>query len=685
MPLLAPLFLLGLAAIAVPVLVHLVRREKRDPTAFPSLMFLELTPAPLSARRHLRDPLLFALRALAVLALVLAFARPVFGRAAQAGSVDQRRREIVVLLDRSFSMRVAQRWAAARASTDSVIGTLASGDRLTLMPFDRRAVAVTDATGDVTQLREALDTMAPTDESTRLAPAIALAQERLARSDAPRKLVVLISDFQRSAWDITADVQLATGTELVPVDVAGAALIADRSVRSVEVRPTGSGAAQQVIVSARVANAGEAMRAVTARLEIGGRVVEERRVDLPRDGVASVNFAAVGLSTEPVPARVSIDADAVPGDDAHHFLLQPTPALRVLVIEPRESPYLTRALSIGNAPRFDVITRTPDRVKAADLVGRRLVILTDGAFPTGIGASSLVRFVEEGGGLIVALGEPASARSWQGPASVLIPGEISGITDSRGSDGAVLGSLDQQHPALALLSGERSGDLNAARFLRYRAIDTAAGVLARFDDGSAALTEHAVGRGRVLTFGSSLDGSWNDLPRQPAFLPLVQQLARYAAAWRDAPDALRIGTNVRPDDLAGTAGAGPERWVAEAPSGMRTPIGGTNAPATLELREAGVYALRPGGSPGARPVLVAANIDPAELDFTTFDVTRIMTALANPERGDVAATVAAEPESLADREARQHTWWYLLAAAMLLLVAESLVARRSVTSAPALR
>jgi len=684
MPVLAPLFLLGLAAIAVPVLVHLVQREKRDPTAFPSLMFVEQTPAPFSARRHLRDPLLLVLRALALLALVLAFARPVFGRQAQAGEADQRRREIVVLLDRSFSMRVGQRWAVARAAVDSVIGGLAPGDRLTLMPFDRRATAVTEATGDLKQLRAGLDTVSLTDESTRLAPAIALAQQRLASSDAPRKAVVLISDFQRTSWDITDDVQLAAGIELVPVDVASVAPVSDRSVRSVEVRPTGSGATQQVIVSARIVNAGDAVRAVTARLELAGRVVEERRVDLPRDGGATVNFAAIAVPPEPVPARVVLDADAVPGDDAHHFLLQQSPALRTLLIAGRPSQYLTQALSIGSAPRFDVITRTPSGVRAADLIGRRLVILADGAFPTGLGVASLLRFVQDGGGLVVALGEPASARSWTGPASALLPGTIRSATDPRG-DGAVLGSLDSQHPALSLLTGERAGDLLAARFLRYRAIDTTAGVLARFDDGSAALTEHAVRRGRVLTFASSLDGSWNDLPRQPAFLPFIQQLARYAAAWRDAPGALRIGASVQPADLAGAAGAGQKRWVVLGPSGARTQVGGADTPAALELREAGVYELRPGGSPGARPVLLAANIDPAELDFTSFDVTQLTSALADPARRGSADAVAAEPESFADREARQHTWWYLMAAAVLLLAAESIIARRSVTPATTLQ
>jgi len=683
MPLLAPLFLLGLAAIAVPLLVHLVQREKRDPVAFPSLMFLERTKAPFTARRHLRDPWLFLLRALAVAALVLAFARPVFGRRETAGAADERRREVVVLLDRSFSMRINRRWDRARASVDSVIQSLSPRDRMTLVAFDRRAAAVTAATGDRAVLRAALSSLAPTDESTRLASAIAVAQQRLASSDAPRKVLVVVSDLQRTGWDLSDESHMQAGTDIAVLDVSGDAAIADRAVRSVAIQRDQRPGPAQVIVSARVANVGPAVRAVTARLEVAGRMVEERTVDLPRDGGAMVTFPALPMPPNAVAARVVLASDPLPGDDAFHFVLQRAPVLPVLVIETRASPFLSRALAIGDAPRFEITGRSPARAGAADLAGRRLVVLADGAFPTGIGTARLLRFVTDGGGLFVALGDETSPRAWPAAARALIPGRITVATDRIDGTGAVLGELDQQHPALAQLSGPFGGDLAAARFFKYRAIDTTAGVLARFDDGSVALTEHAVGRGRVLTFGSSLDGVWNDLPRQAAFLPLMQQLARYAAGWRDAPRALGIGASVRPSDLADAQASLSERWIAIAPSGARTTVGGSGTPAALELTEAGVYELRPGGSPGARPLLVAANIAPSELELASFDALRLTSALTTSASAADTGGVRAEEETLVDREARQSTWWYLLIAATLLLVAESVLARRAVTLAPA--
>jgi hypothetical protein len=96
-----------------------------------------------------------------------------------------------------------------------------------------------------------------------------------------------------------------------------------------------------------------------------------------------------------------------------------------------------------------------------------------------------------------------------------------------------------------------------------------------------------------------------------------------------------------------------------------------------------VHELRPGGSPGARPVLVAANIAPAELDFASFDALRLTTALTSAVGTNASPQQLAEAETPADREARQSTWWYLLLATALLLIAESVVARRAVTLRPA--
>src|SRR6187399_3793891 len=104
MSFLAPLFFLGLGAIAVPILVHLIQRERKRVVEFPSLMFVRRIPYQSVRRRRIRHWALLLLRAAAIALVVAAFARPFFRQGAVAAAVGGGAREIVILLDHSASM-----------------------------------------------------------------------------------------------------------------------------------------------------------------------------------------------------------------------------------------------------------------------------------------------------------------------------------------------------------------------------------------------------------------------------------------------------------------------------------------------------------------------------------------------------------------------------------------------------
>src|SRR5512142_3051297 len=110
MAFLAPALLVALSALAIPVIIHLVQRERRRVIPFPSLMFLKRIPYQSVRRRRIRDLPLLLLRLAALLLVVLAFARPYFARGALASAAASGGREVVVLLDRSASMTYGDRW-----------------------------------------------------------------------------------------------------------------------------------------------------------------------------------------------------------------------------------------------------------------------------------------------------------------------------------------------------------------------------------------------------------------------------------------------------------------------------------------------------------------------------------------------------------------------------------------------
>src|SRR6188768_2796938 len=107
---LAPLFFAALAGLAIPVLLHLTQREKKQIIRFPSLMFVRRIPYQSVRRRKIQHWLLLLVRVTAMALIVLAFARPLISNSNLPVTPGTGAREVVVLLDTSYSMAFADRW-----------------------------------------------------------------------------------------------------------------------------------------------------------------------------------------------------------------------------------------------------------------------------------------------------------------------------------------------------------------------------------------------------------------------------------------------------------------------------------------------------------------------------------------------------------------------------------------------
>src|SRR5689334_25337463 len=117
----APLILFGLAALAIPVLIHLIQREKKRVVEFPSLMFLRRIPYQSVRRRRIRHWLLLMMRLAALALIVLAFARPFFRGADPSAAAQGGAREVVILVDRSYSMGYGDRWNRALVAARNAV------------------------------------------------------------------------------------------------------------------------------------------------------------------------------------------------------------------------------------------------------------------------------------------------------------------------------------------------------------------------------------------------------------------------------------------------------------------------------------------------------------------------------------------------------------------------------------
>src|SRR5215216_2243950 len=161
MSFLAPLFFVALAGLAIPVLLHLTQREKKQVVHFPSLMFVRRIPYQSVRRRKIHNWLLLMIR-LSVLALIIAaFARPLIMRADGPGVAGAVAREVVVLLDTSYSMGYGDRWERARAAARDAIGGLSPSDRGSVVLFASGAEIALRSTAERNRLTAIIATATP--------------------------------------------------------------------------------------------------------------------------------------------------------------------------------------------------------------------------------------------------------------------------------------------------------------------------------------------------------------------------------------------------------------------------------------------------------------------------------------------------------------------------------------------
>ncbi len=675
MGLLTPLFLLAGLAVAIPFIVHLRRRDRANVVVFPSLMFLRGGPPPTAKRRRLQHLLLLTVRSLVVLLLAFAFARPFLTPPAGVSGGGSAR-DLVILLDRSASMRVGDRWDRAVREVEREIGMLSGDDRATIIAFAHGAESLVELTGDPTLLRVPLATVQPVGGATRYAPAVQLAGRVLTEQGRGAGEVVFIGDLQRTGWMPDDLEPLPSGTLVRAISTAGVADMPP-AIRSLNVAATADGARELRAVTVTLDAAADAASYV---LELDGRVAETVTATPLPDGGAEARFVPVPIPERPMRAIVRPAVTVPAPDSGARLMLERGRRREVLVLRQSAAgggDYAATALRAASEPPVSV-TVVRGTLPANGELERYSAILLDDASVPAADAARLRGWVERGGGLVIATA--ASADQWS-DAMAEVAGTRGGTRVQR-PQGAVA-SVDAGHPAF-VLAGVPARELVGARISRYTARDEEPGwtSFARFDDGAPALAERRLGRGRVVVWSAGFDESSGALVRHPAFPPLVHALVLYSAGFSGGSTTVRPGDAL---DLAALVADDPaaradppregERLTLAAPGGDRRPVVVREGTAAARVDDAGFYEVRREAA-DADPRLVAVNVDPSEYIAEEISDRELVAAIAPATTAAADVARAAAPPAPSDIERRQRLWWWVLAAVAVLLSLEALLANR---------
>lgn len=732
---LTPLFLAGFVAVAVPIIIHLIRRHRGKVVRFPSLMFLRQLPVQSVRRRTIRDWPLLLLRVGALVLIALAFARPVLRLGgAENGLTQDALRESVIVLDRSWSMDRGDRWDRAVAEARATLNSLVTPDRASLVLFDGVGSVVVEPTLDPGRVSAALDTIRPGWGSTQIGAGLQAASGILQASDRTQREVVLISDFQRRGWEDGPRDPLPEGTRFITRDVGDDGL-GSMIVSDVTLEHSFAENRQRVRPIARVVRQGEtAPTRARIALDIDGQETDVRDVELTSEGATTVAFDPITLPDEGMRGAVTLAPEGGETLEPFRFVVSPSEILSVLLVEGGRgrsaAPYLRSALTVAGGQPIRVETRSDGAISSADLQGTDLVILNDVPLPSGASGSLLRDHISAGGGLLVITGPESDPGGWDAAWDDYLPGRVGDVVDRDPSTAASLAQIDRDHPIFTAFQGIAGSGLGTPRFFRYRELEVPAAptpesgeaptaddrqprVLARFDDGAPALAQRVVGGGRVLLWTSTLDNNWSDFPLHPVFLPLVRESIQFAAGTRERVPYFTVGQPLDSHFLlveAGLVRDGDEAPAASssapeaggglvvgptappiarlvAPDGTATDLTG-EAGELVKLASPGFYEVREASDDAGEGWVLAVNPDVQEADPSRIDPEELTLAVApgsvaasegevqaGTEAGDLSEGTDAQT-LLEEGERRQGAWRFLLAGALLLLVGEAVLASR---------
>ena len=568
----------GVAAAAIPILVHLISKSRYREVKWGAMHLIELTLKSQQRRLRFENWLLMLVRCAILVLLALCMARPILKGAAALWS--NAKTSLVIVLDNSYSLDYegtgGTNFELARKAAAGLVEELQRGSDVNVVMMSNPDqplydTAVFNREGVATELTS----MEAGYGQAAVPEAIQKGAEQAKTMNHPHREVVVISDFQRISWSSEeagqrnrvagqlAKMELPPNLTLFHVGAAGTENVC---VESLEFSHLLLGVNQTVQVRANLRNfGGNDHDALRVKFLVDGKDKSATQIPLgpgeTRQVLFTHRFATAGSHV----VEVTADADSLKADNVYRASLPVWDSVPVLVVDgdPSNEPLKSETdfLQIALQPyregkAKDLVDLLETRVvpaagfNAAAIGEARVVVLANVAKLQLPQLNDLQAFVRDGGGLLIFSGDKMDM-DWYNERMLpfqLLPTRLAAVEDMAGGPEPFTRVVVRrfEHPSLQIFNDQRNGDLAAAEIRKwYRTIEepdnTLVNTIARLDGGDAFLVEKAYGNGRVLFCTTTCDDAWNNLPGRTFFVPFAQRLCTYLASSVMPPRNLGVG------------------------------------------------------------------------------------------------------------------------------------------------
>lgn len=585
MSFLAPLFLVGIALVAGPILFHLMRQAPRNRVVFSSTELLEPSQPKRQKSRRIQNPWLLLVRCLIIALLAFAFARPFIPSDSQNESQEQIRRDVVIAIDASASMGRSHIRENVIRETGSIIEALNPYDQLSVFTF----TDTIDTLVSVEQwsslspeqrksfARDRLDDWAPRSLPGKLdravSESVSLVEALKERSsDSGFSEVFLVSDFSEGTS--------LSGIELIDwppaMRVNRVSILPDTDTPNLSLRwinwaETDDGElAAQLAINTSQPNQRSNL-SISLRNGLNDSLIGEPTELVMEDEAERIILLPINRSLQNVPLTFSLEGDLHTFDNQLPIAPKHIPEITIGLLSDfevrseRAAPYfIDKAVQGFETPLAQVDTQSPlSPINQTYIIDRSL----------DSGESSILRGeIEKGKNALVLANSIEMADTLKN-----LTGSQQWKIDDRSQSGSLLvGEVDFDHTLFAPFASPRFS--NFANINTWQAPEVAAPpsakVLARFDDESPLLVEVKVGQGTLYVWAGGWAPEASQWVLSSKFIPFLHRFILQASGGPALPsnipltsDNIELYKNLlqgRTVDSVGTyeVSDSPGRWIA---------------------------------------------------------------------------------------------------------------------------
>ena len=717
--------LFGLAAVGIPIAIHLLNKFQVKEVKWAAMRFLRESIEKNQQRLRLEDMLLLLVRCLLVALLILALSRPTWQSGIQTTGAHQV--AAVIIIDDSSSMGLTNgietSLQRAQTAAEQVLAAFPTGSSSALyFAADNVQAVIAEPTLDFSLLRDRIRKAKLTDRATDLSDALQLAVSTLQKHEGGEsKEIYLITDGQAMGWPALDQIEKQLGEIrkqiAVHVVLVGDPAESNLAVTGLRLESGLTPIDQPLRCSIEVSNRSETeARDVRVSLLADDQpAADETIIDsIPAGAARSVALFAKLRSEGYHTITAQIPHDRLPADDQRTLAVRAIREVKVLLVNgttaatpAQADDFFARNALTPVAPadvaQYFIKTTTVDASQLAatslDDYDAVFFLAVDQLDPSEV--VTLTNYVRQGGGLVLFPGAACNLDFYNQELGRdgFLPAQLApykGDIDPNHKDKFfTLQAKDYDHPITTLWNDPSVGTLAAAHFYAYYPLtptpwkartqgepEPTGGqprVVLHFAEGSdPAAVEHTWGAGRVILFASTPTTAWNDLPIRGAFVPLMQRVLGSLVERQEEGLNIRVGQNfsyvvgneLLHKDVSVTA---PGQTDPARVVGQVTLVNGLPVVQFGDTDEAGPYQASITGDPPT-VITFAAQSDPAESNLTLLSVDQVK-GLA-----DVADVIKWTPDisltpMLMSARVGTELWLPLLVAALVVATLETFMAQ----------